>query len=352
VKCARWYGTKVVRVEEAPLPLAKDDEAVVRVLWTGLCGSDLEEYLHGPVVAHPPVVLGHEIVGVVEVSARDGSGPREGTHVVVDVVTGCGRCYWCQRHEEGLCPELTVTGQHIDGGLAEYVVGRANRLVVVPDGVDVRHAALAEPAAVAVRAVRRLGSVLGRSAVVVGGGTVGILVAQLLAHSGASHVILLEPARWRREVARALALRAEWAPSVASRRTLAARLLPERGADLVIECAGVADAVRESIHLARPGGTIVLLGVPIDDAVVDVRDIVLSEKQVRGSAAHMWDDDVQTAVGYLASGVLQVAPLITHEVCLDEAPLAFEQLAEGSQPVFKLLVKCASDTEPQGSAAA
>jgi (R,R)-butanediol dehydrogenase/meso-butanediol dehydrogenase/diacetyl reductase len=88
VKCARWYGPKVVRVEEVPLPVAKDDEAVVRVLWTGLCGSDLEEYLHGPVVANPPVVLGHEIVGVVEVSARDGSGPSQGTHVVVDVVTG------------------------------------------------------------------------------------------------------------------------------------------------------------------------------------------------------------------------------------------------------------------------
>jgi (R,R)-butanediol dehydrogenase / meso-butanediol dehydrogenase / diacetyl reductase len=75
----------------------------------------------------------------------------------------------------------------------------------------------------------------------------------------------------------------------------------------------------------------------------------LSEKQVRGSAAHMWDDDVRTAVGYLASGVLQVAPLITHEISLDEAPLAFEQLAEESQHVFKLLVKCASDTEPQWS---
>ncbi|GIH17243.1 hypothetical protein Raf01_54150 [Rugosimonospora africana] len=185
---------------------------------------------------------------------------------------------------------------------------------------------------------------VGKSAVVVGGGTVGILVAQLLAHSGASHVILLEPAEWRRDVARALALRAEWAPSAASRRALAAGLLPEHGADLVVECAGVADAVRESIQLARPGATIVLLGVPIDDALIDVRDIVLSEKQVRGSAAHMWDDDVRTAVAFLASGVLQVAPLITHEVCLDEAPLAFERLAEESQHVFKLLVRCASDT--------
>jgi 2-desacetyl-2-hydroxyethyl bacteriochlorophyllide A dehydrogenase len=346
VKCARWYGRKAVRLEEAALPAAKDDEAVVRVLWTGLCGSDLEEYRYGPVVAKPPVVLGHEIAGRVEIPARDGSGPPAGTPVVVDVVTGCGHCYWCQRHTEGLCAELVVTGLHVDGGLAEYVVGRANRLIVLPDGLDVRHAALAEPGAVAVRAVRRLGSVLGRSAVVVGGGTVGLLVAQLLTRSGASQVIVLEPAEWRREVARALRLPAEWAPDEGARRALVARSLPDRGADLVVECAGVAPAARESIQLARPGGTVVLLGVPADDAVVDIRDIVLGEKQVCGSAAHMWDDDVRTAVQYLAAGVLQVAPLITHEVGLKDAPAAFEQLADGSQHVLKMLVNCAADNAP------
>jgi len=346
VRCARWYGPRTVRIEETPLPTATDDEAVVRVLWTGLCGSDLEEYLHGPVVANPPIVLGHEIVGRVEVPARDGSGPAAGTHVVVDVVSGCGRCYWCQRHAEGLCPSLRVTGQHVDGGLAEYVVGRASRLIAIPDGLDVRHAALAEPGAVAVRAVRQLGSVLGRGAVVVGGGTVGILVAQILTRLGASHVIVLEPTEWRREVAGALDLHAAWAPDETSRRALVTRSLPDRGADLVVECAGAEDAVRESVRLARRGGTVVLLGVPVADIAVDIRDIVLGEKQVRGSAAHMWDDDVRTAVGYLASGVLKVAPLITHEVSLNQAPTAFEHLADGSRQVLKLLVNCGLDNEP------
>ncbi len=340
MKCARWYGPRAVRVEDAPVPTAHDDEAIVRVLWTGLCGSDLEEYLHGPVVATPPVVLGHEIVGRVEVPARDGTGPAAGTPVVVDVVTGCGRCYWCQRHAEGLCAELVVTGQHVDGGLAEYVLGRANRLIALPDGLDVRHAALAEPAAVAVRAVRRLGSVLGTSAVVVGGGTVGLLVAQLLTHSGAADVIVLEPTGWRREIARTLALHPAWAPDQDSRRTLVARSLPDRGADLTVECAGTAQSARESILLARRGGTVVLLGVPIEDVAVDIRDIVLAEKHVQGSAAHMWDDDVRTAVRYLASGALRVAPLITHEVRLQDAPAAFDRLADGTQHVLKMLVNC------------
>lgn len=346
MKVAKWYGARTVRVEEAPLPSVRDHEALVRVLWTGLCGSDLEEYLHGPVVATPPVVLGHEIVGRVEVPARDGTGPPTGTPVVVDVVTGCGRCYWCQRHTEGLCPELVVTGQHVDGGLAEYVVGRADRLITVPDGLDVRHAALAEPAAVAVRAVRRLGSVLGRSALVVGGGTVGILVTQLLARSGASPVVVLEPAEWRRRLARGLALHAAWAPDGDSRRMLVARSFPDRGPDIVVECAGTGDAARESIRLARRGGTVVMLGVPVEDVAVDVRDIVLSEKVVHGSAAHMWDEDVRAAVDYLASGVLEVAPLITHEVGLHEAPAAFEHLADGSAGVLKLLVNCRAGDEP------
>jgi threonine dehydrogenase-like Zn-dependent dehydrogenase len=124
-----------------------------------------------------------------------------------------------------------------------------------------------------------------------------------------------------------------------------ARSFPDHGADFVVECAGTADAARESIHLSRSGGTVVLIGVPIEDVVVDIRDRVLSEKLVRGSAAHMWDDDVRTAVRHLASGVLQAAPLITHEVCLQEAPAAFEQVADSSQHVLKLLVNCGIGNE-------
>lgn len=338
MRVVRWHGRGDVRVERAPVPRPGPDEALVRVLHTGLCGSDLEEYLDGPVVVAGPVVLGHEIVGVVAAAARDGSGPVPGTVVVVDVVTGCGHCFHCVHHEEGRCARLRVTGLHVDGGLADYVAARANRLVRVPDGLDPVHAGLAEPTAVAVRAVRTLGAVADSAVLVVGGGTVGLLTAQVLRHAGASAVVVLEPDPWRREVAHRLGLRTAWAADEGGRAELLGRLFLGRGLDAVVECSGADGAAREAIRAVRAGGTVVLLSITPTDQAVDLTDAVLGEKTIVGSAAHMWDDDVEPAVALLASGAVQVAPLVTHRLPLRDGPRAFALLADRSAHVVKLLV--------------
>lgn len=334
----RWRGRRDVRVEQVPLPDPAADEALVRVRWAGLCGSDLEEYLDGPVVVPGPVTLGHEVVGTVAVAARDGSGPEVGTVVVVDVVTGCGSCFWCRRHEEGQCPRLRVTGLHVDGGLAEYVAGRADRLVTVPSGLDPMLAALAEPTAVAVRAVRKLGPVQGRGALVSGGGTVGLLVAQVLRHQGADPVLVVEPSSARRSVAHRLGLESQWAASEAARTDGRAGRFPERGIDVVVECSGASGAAREAVRAVRSGGTVVLLGVTAGDELLDTTDAVLGEKTIIGSAAHMWDVDVAPAVGLIAGGAVEVAPLITHTVALQDGPDALALLADPESGAIKVLV--------------
>lgn len=344
MRAARWSAPRVVTIVDLPVPAVRDDEALVRVAWTGLCGSDLEEYLHGPVVIRPPVVLGHEIVGVVAQAARDGSGPAVGTPVVVDVVTGCGTCFWCRRHEEGLCPRLVVTGQHVDGGLAEYVPGRASRLIPIPAGLPLQQAAFAEPAAVAIRAARKLGPLLGRGAVVVGGGTIGLLTAQVLAGAGAAPVVVLEPSAARRDIASTIGVRAVWAADEPARRAALSLIFPERGVDVVVECSGAPGVAREAIRLVRRGGTAVLLGVPSTDEPFDELDLVVQEKTVMGSAAHMWDDDVAIAVEQLASGAIRVEPLISRVVPLGSVPAAFQTLADPAEQIVKLLVHVGSDS--------
>ncbi len=335
---ARWYGRGDIRLESSPRPEPAADEALVRVLFTGLCGSDLEEYVAGPVVIDGEVVLGHEIVGTVAVPAADGSGPPAGTVVVVDVVTGCGQCFWCQQGEEGLCPRLQVTGQHVDGGLAEYVKGRAARLVVVPATLDPKYAALAEPTAVAVRAVRKLGPVAGRSVLVIGGGTIGLLVAQVLRHLRADPVVVVEPTGWRRAIAEGLGLTTCWATTSAERAALVVDLFPDRGVDAVVECSGADGATREAVRSARRGGAVVLLSITAADQPFDANDAVLGEKIVYGSAAHRWDADIAPAVALLAGGAVDVAPLITHAVGLADAPAAFALLADRGQRALKILV--------------
>ena len=335
----RWRGQRDVALERIAVPVPADDEALVEVLWAGICGSDLEEYLHGPVVIAGPVVLGHEIVGRVVRAAQDKSGPAVGAIVVVDVVTGCGQCFWCHAHDEGLCPRLRVKGQHEDGGLAEYIAATAHRLVTIPPTLDPRAAALAEPTAVAVRAVRKLGDMSERGALIVGGGAIGLLVAQVLRVHGASPIVIVEPDPHRSAIARDLGFAVIWSDDPQARAEATAAHFPERGVDVVIECSGARGAAGEAIENARPSGTVVLLSVTPDAEQIDTTHVVLTEKTIIGSAAHMWDVDVAPAVELLASGAVQAEPLITRVFPLSDGPAAFEMLADRSQPNVKILVR-------------
>lgn len=341
MRAARWYGRGAITVEDQTTPDLADDEALVAVSYVGLCGSDLEEWMEGPVVARPPVVLGHEISGRVAVAARDGSGPPVGTPVVVDVVTGCGSCFHCQHHEEGRCRRLAVTGQHVDGGLASQVRAIARRLVRVPPGVSLRDAALAEPLAVAVRAVRRADMPPGALVVIVGGGPVGLLTARVARALGAGRVVVIEPRSDRHPYITASGATPAWAAEPADLRDAVLGTPDHDGADLVIESAGRPDTPAIAVTLARPGGIIVLLGVVPHAEPLDVLDIVLTEKTVLGSAAHMWDDDVQVAVNLIANEQVMVADLVTHEIELEDIASGFETLGGGS--VVKMLVRIGNE---------
>ncbi|MGC5170093.1 zinc-dependent alcohol dehydrogenase [Microbacterium sp. DT81.1] len=352
MRAARWTGRRAITVQVVPVPRPRTHEALIRVLWTGVCGSDVEEYLHGPVVIAGEITLGHEIVGTVEAAAEDGSGPSAGTVVVVDVVTGCGRCYWCERHEEGLCAELSVTGQHVDGGLAEFVVGRADRLIPVPVGVPPVHAALAEPLAVAVRAARKAGALIGRGALIVGGGTVGMLLAQVLKAGGASPVVVVEPATSRRRIIESWGIATAWADTAAERAEAVRGLFPDRGVDIVAECSGRKGMTAEAVRLVRRGGTVILLGVLPEEEKVDVLDVVLGEKVIVGSAAHMWDDDVSVGIEMLAAGLVDVAPMITHREHLSNVSGAFEMLTEQGNTVIKMVIGPDGDGAAEGPGSA
>lgn len=351
LKAARWWGPRQITLEEMPIPECGANEALVRVLWVGLCGSDLEEFTHGPIVARPGIVLGHEIVGEVVERARDGSGPDAGQRVVVDVVLGCGHCYHCLRHEEGRCSDLQVLGQTIDGGLAEFVRARASRLVAIPARLSSRKAALAEPLAVAVRAVRKVDHLLGQAVLVYGGGAIGMLVAQVARAAGASFVVVVEPSPSRRALIETWSIATVWHSDESLRMSALAALAPSRGFDAVFEASGAHNVAKEAGRATRAGGRLVLLGVPIAEQTLDLVDMVLGEKTFIGSAAHMWDDDVATAVSMIAQGTVDIESMVTHTRRLDDVASAFDALSRGTDDMVKMLIDCTIDSgtanEPQ-----
>ena len=346
MRAARWHGRRDVRLDEVPVPSPRPDQALIEIEWCGICGTDLEEYTDGPVtipeVAHPltgrraPITLGHEIVGRIAEPARDGSGPPEGARVIPDVVLGCGECWWCRRHEEGLCARHAVVGLHADGGLAEYVASTAATCVTVPDGLDADVAALAEPTSVAVRALRKVPYPVGSSVLVAGAGTIGLLVIQVARNSGAGTVVAGDTKPRRRSLA--LALGADFASEPDGLEKLLFEATGGVGPDVVIECSGVPGLARRAIQLTRRGGTAVLVGIHGKEEPFDLLDTVLGEKRIVGSAAHLWDEDVATAVDLLARGRIDGRPLLSTHLPLERVVEGIGILEDPASDVLKVLV--------------
>jgi (R,R)-butanediol dehydrogenase/meso-butanediol dehydrogenase/diacetyl reductase len=356
MRAARWHGRRNIRIDKVPIPSLRPDQALVEVEWCGICGTDLDEYRNGPVniplkEAHPltgrkaPITLGHEIVGKIVEPAPDGSGPPEGARVIPDVVLGCGECWWCKRHQEGLCARHAVVGLHADGGLSEYVATTASTCVHVPPDLDADVAALAEPTSVAVRALRKVQYPIGANLLVVGAGTIGLLVVQVARSAGAGVIIAVDPMAQRRELA--LALGADFAPEPEELEELLPEVTRSIGPDAVIECSGVPGLARESIRLTRRGGMAVLVGFHSKDEPIDLLDAVLGEKRIVGSAAHLWDEDVATAVDLLSRGRVNGEPLLTTRIALEQVEGAFGVLEDPAKDALKVLV---SPRAPEPSA--
>jgi (R,R)-butanediol dehydrogenase / meso-butanediol dehydrogenase / diacetyl reductase len=336
---ARWHGRGDIRVECVPEPAPAPHELLIAIEWAGICGTDLEELRDGPIAIpvdapHPlsgrqaPITLGHETVGTVVRSAADGSGPPIGTRVVPNTMISCGRCYWCVRHDLGLCEQLGIRGLSADGGLAELMVADAASCTIVPPDVAADVAALAEPTSVAVRAVRKVPISLGTRALVIGAGTIGLLVVQVLRAAGATGIAVLEPNQARRALA--LELGADEA---------ADDVPPSARYDAVLECAGAPGLQGLAVRLTRRAGTTVLVGFHKQPEVVDIADAVLGEKRIVGSAGIRWDEDVADAVFLLARGRVRVERLVTHRVSLQrlvEDGLA--ALADRDSGAIKVLV--------------
>jgi (R,R)-butanediol dehydrogenase/meso-butanediol dehydrogenase/diacetyl reductase len=350
MKAALWHARDDVRVEETPEPGAPGpNELILKIIACGICGTDLEEYRAGPLFipvgkANPltgrmaPIVLGHEFVGEVVEVGRGVTRVKSGDIVSPDVVISCGTCYWCQRHQVSLCDNLAALGLSGDGGLAEYCKVPLAMCVKLPDGVPGEHAALAEPLSVVVRAVRKGRVHLGDRVAIFGGGTIGLLALQAARCAGASEVYLVEPRAGRRDLATRLGATGVIDPN-AEAPSQALRSRTAVGPDVVIEASGSPSAGPAAIDAARKGGRIVMVGLPVAPVAMNFLRLVETEKEVVGSLAHVYDEDYQAAVHMIAEERVQVAPLISDRIPLDDVvERGLHRLEREPADILKILV--------------
>ena len=301
-------------------------EVKIATSWCGFCGTDLEDYELGGVIPvekpHPlsgrkaPLVLGHEYSGRVAQLGPGVKGLREGQRVAVECVRVCRQCYWCQRHQYALCANMVSVGQQDDGGMAEYFVIPAENCIPIPDDLGEDVAALAEPIAVMVRAIRKARLQVGETVAVVGAGPIGLAGIAVARIAGASQVIAITHGGRRAKVAAEMGASLVLDSRQAGWREAYTDATKGMMANVVFDTGGNVKAMRLALELTGRAGRCVFVSVANEDIPLPGLDIILNEKEIIGSVAHTYDEEFTWAVRYLADGRINGAPMITSRIHL------------------------------------
>jgi L-iditol 2-dehydrogenase len=319
MKAAILHGPRNLRVETSADPAIGADEVLVRMEAAGLCGTDYAIFSGDRAVAYPRI-MGHEFLGRVAATGAGVTRVRTGDRVVAEPNYSCGRCPLCLEGNRNLCLQRTAVGIDVDGGFAELVRLPARCCWRLPAGLADEDALLAEPLAVVVRAVHRGAAGPGEVAAVIGAGTLGLLALQVLRARGARVLVVSRTAR-RFDLAGALGAEATHVVGEGALETAARRFSGREGVDLVVETAGSADAVAHALSLVRPGGRVVLTGLPHEPTTVHFFTVVRREITIAGSM--IYQDEFPEALRLLADGAVRGRPLITHRFGLDRIEEAF-----------------------------
>ena len=309
------------RVADVPDPVPDVNQVVVRVECCGICGTDLH-ILAGEFPPTPyPITPGHEFAGTV---VARGAGVRPdlpvGARVAVDPSLYCGYCRRCRAGRDNLCENWAAIGDTVDGAFAEFVAVPAANAYLLPGHLDAQHGAMAEPLACAVHGLDRLGPVLGDSVVVIGAGTMGLLLLQILLHAGAGPVTVVDRISERLEIARKLG---------AAQAVTDADALEGTRFEVAVDATGVPKAIQTAYGLLDRGGRMLVFGVSPADAAISVSPfrVYNDEITITGSMAILRSFGL--AVDLLASGAVDPRLLLSEPLPLEQFGEAVDRVRRG-----------------------
>lgn len=314
------HGVEDLRIEEVPAPkLESPDEVLVRIGRVGVCGSDIHYYRHGRIahfVVEEPMILGHECAGeVVEVGAGV-TNLEPGDRVALEPGIPCRQCSFCRTGRYNLCADVVFFATPpVHGAFCDYVTSPADFAFKLAENVSLEEGAMCEPLAVGMYATMRAGVGLGDTVAVLGAGPIGLLTMQAAKARGATTLIVTDVEEPRLEMARKLGaahvINAREQDAVAAIKDLTGGV----GADVVLEAAGTATTVQQSLQVAKSGGRVIIVGLPTEDEVsLSMPDLLSRELEVGG--IFRYANVYPQAIAAIASGLIDVKSLITHRYAL------------------------------------
>ncbi len=339
MKAALFHADGTIVVSEVPDPEPGPGEVLVKVAACGVCGTDLRIQSGEFLAKEYPLIAGHELSGHIVAVGEGVRHLREGQLVAVNPNSSCGHCYWCLRGRPHLCPEMQSIGVTKPGGFAELVAVPANQTLPIPQDFPPEAAAMMEPTSCCLHGIDLSGIRPGDPTLILGGGSIGLILLQLAKHAGAAPVVVSEPQKHKRELATALGADATIDPSGLALDELKAKVdeLTDGGPQVVIEASGHASAAEVAIPLVRRGGTVLFFGVQSPDLRLPLSpfDVYHNEINIIGAFTNPLTDS--RAIQMLVNGRVQVEPLITHRFALQDIATALDSVRRG-EPVKAIVL--------------
>lgn len=338
MKAALYYkGEKVLRIEEVPTPEPSPGEVLVKVAACGVCHTDLHYLDHGvPTFKEPPMILGHEISGIIEKMGDGVTNWNEEDHVIIPAVLTCGVCDACRRGRENICKSMVMIGNNINGGYAEYIAIPAKDLIPLPKHLNLENCAIVADAlstpfhAVANRGEIKPGDVVS----VFGCGGVGINVVQFAALAGAK-VIAVDLSDEKLELAKKLGAYATYNAKEEKVEKIVRKATG--GCDVTFEVIGNPKVMLQAMSTLKTGGRFVMVGYTAESVALPAARIMYREMEIRGSLGCR-PVDYHTIVALVDQGSVALDPLISHRYPIDEVNKAFDDIREGKPIIRNLMV--------------
>lgn len=333
MKTIVYQGPRQLVVKEADVPKPGPEEAVIKVESVGICGSELEGYLGLSSVRVPPLVMGHEFCGTITDLHSSSAVFAIGDKVTVNPLVSCGSCRQCKAGQRNICPRRELIGIHRPGAFAEYVTVPIQNLYTVPPEIDSSLAALAEPLAVGIHAIK-LGLKPFGDVMIYGAGTIGLLVLQAARNMGANKILVVEKQPSRIRIAEQFGAVVA-APEEAEK--LSAELFAPNGVDTIIDCVGVSATREQAMKIIHPGGKIIMVGLGQNETTFPMNELVRQEVSLIGSYSYT-DEDFNQSVQQLIAGNISMEHWVDHRH-LSDGSQAFRMLIEGQLNISKIILK-------------
>lgn len=338
------YAKNDLRLENRPIPEPGPNDVLLRMSQVGICGSDVSYLTKGAIgdfVVKAPMVLGHEAAGVIVECGKNVKNLKAGDRVAIEPGVPCRMCDFCKGGRYNLCPDVFFCATPPDhGNLCRYYTHAADFCFKLPDHVTLEEGAILEPLSVGVHACRRAGVTLGSHVLICGAGPIGLVNLLAAKSMGATKVCITDIAENRLKVAKEMGADHTLLVNTGDAEALAKKITDLMGGmpDITIECSGAEPSIRLGIFATKSGGMMVLVGLGPAEIKIPIVNAAVREVDIRG--IFRYANCYPLALDMIASGKVNVKPLITHRFKLEESVQAFETARTGAGGAIKVMISC------------